>query len=473
MTSTTVRAATVLVWCWILLLPAVSLGESVSYWSSPSVLGEAGRFDADPQVSVNARGAAVALWVSGQSEGAESEIRAASRPTDYGRWEAAVTVAKAETFSPAVAIDSGGSAIAAWSSGYINNEATVWAAVRPIGHVSWSAPVKLGITENAVGYRPSVAFDSRGNGFVVWGSSRGIRAAIRRSQSGRWQTPINVSATGGEDARVVLDARGDAIVAWEGFEGIQAAIRPKGSRRWQAPVSISGPGLGTGGSPGGPSLAVDRQGTVVAIWSLTKGVYNNVPHIIQSASKQPGHPWTPPVDVSQPGWDTGAPDVAMDSRGDAVAVWSAAMGKDVEVSGTPIVQAATRLANGMWQPLIDLTSPDSVPSNRELDGEPKVAVGPRGNTIAVWEHVSDGESIQAAEGTAGGAWQSHTELGPSTFGGGQQLRFSNPQVAVDDRGNAVAVWSSQVPTNRMIIQMSEYRPLDLAFPVMSSSGRGG
>ena len=65
LTSTTVRAATVLVWCWILLLPAVSLGESVSYWSSPSVLGEAGRFDADPQVSVNARGAAVALWVSG------------------------------------------------------------------------------------------------------------------------------------------------------------------------------------------------------------------------------------------------------------------------------------------------------------------------------------------------------------------------------------------------------------------------
>gem|GEM_PF-5451452 len=469
--------ALVLVCCWILFLPVASFGQSASSWSSPSVLGEAGRSDGDPAVSMNAKGAAVALWVSEQAEGAENEIRAASRPTDYGRWEAAVTVAKTETFSPVVAIDSRGSAIAAWSSGHTNNnEATVWAAVRPEGQRRWLVPVKLGITENAVGDRPSVAFDSRGNAFVVWGSSRGVRAAIRRSQSGRWQTPIEVSATGGENARVVLDARGDAIVAWEGFTDVQAAIRPERARRWQAPVSISGPGLGTGGNPGGPSLAVDRRGTVVAIWSLTEGVYNNAPHIIQSASKQPGHPWTPPVDVSQPGWDTGAPDVAMDSRGDAVAVWSAAMGedgKDVEVSGTPIVQAATRLANGAWQPLIDLTSPDSVPSNCELDGEPEVAAGPRGNTIAVWEHVSDGESIQAAEGTAGGAWQSYTELGPSTFGGGQQLRFKNPQVAVDDRGNAVAVWSSQVPTNRMVIQMSEYRPLDLTFPVMSSSGHGG
>lgn len=74
--------------------------------------------------------------------------------------------------------------------------------------------------------------------------------------------------------------------------------------------------------------------------------------------------WLAPVDLSASEANASGARVAVNPRGDAVAVWSAG-----------VVQSAVRVAGGAWQPPVDLSAPDGVPH---------VAIDARGNAIAVW-----------------------------------------------------------------------------------------
>ena len=77
--------------------------------------------------------------------------------------------------------------------------------------------------------------------------------------------------------------------------------------------------------------------------------------------------------------------------------------------------------------------------------DPQVAVDGRGNAIAVWRR-SEGTNtiVQAAVRTSGGSFGAPQDL--STAG----QNAYDPQVAVDGRGNAIAVWSRFDGTNFIV-----------------------
>ena len=88
--------------------------------------------------------------------------------------------------------------------------------------------------------------------------------------------------------------------------------------------------------------------------------------------------------------------------------------------------------------------------------EPDVAVDPSGNVIAVWTR-SDGSffRIQSASRTANGAWGAITTISDP----GQSA--SNPDVAIDNTGNALVAWTRTDGTNIRI--QTSFKPLAGAF----------
>jgi len=142
---------------------------------------------------------------------------------------------------------------------------------------------------------------------------------------------------------------------------VQAAVRPAASGVWQAPVTLVKEG-------GDAQLAVDPQGEAVAVWEQAEPG-----SVIQAvAGDAATGVWQPPVDLSagQPG---NQPQVGLDARGRAVALW---------VNRFGVHYALRPAAGGNWQP----------PAVLGEGGEARLAVGARGNAVAIWSS----QSVEAA-----------------------------------------------------------------------------
>jgi hypothetical protein len=208
------------------------------------------------------------------------------------------------------------------------------------------------------------------------------------------------------------------VVVWKGYDGadevIESASRPAGGS-WQAPVELSGPGH----DASEPQVAVDSGGDAVAVWKR----YDGTNQIIEAASRPAGGSWQAPVDLSATGQNASEPQVAVDPSGDAVAVWKGSDGTN------QIIEAASRPTGGSWQAPVDISA---IGQNAS---EPQVTVDPDGDGVAVWKG-SDGANfiVEAASRPAGGSWQAPAAI--SAAG----RNAIEPQVAVDPAGDAKAVW---------------------------------
>ncbi len=175
-----------------------------------------------------------------------------------------------------------------------------------------------------------------------------------------------------------------------------------------------------GGDAEAPQLAIDPAGDTVAVWSRYDGTHL----IVQAARRPSGGAWSAPASLSAPGRDAREAQVAVDDAGFAVAIWSRNNGSRT------VIQASFSSPAGGWSAPVDLSDP-------EWSAEaPQVAVGPTGEAVAVWSRY-DGthDRIQAATGSPGGAWSAPADL--SAVG----RNATEPQVAVDAGGGAVALWA--------------------------------
>ncbi len=170
-------------------------------------------------------------------------------------------------------------------------------------------------------------------------------------------------------------------------------------------------------------MALDPNGNAVAVWFQSDGTRQNV-----WANR-----FTPAT-----GWgmaelletdDVGSalsPQVAVDSNGDAVAVWS-------QLDGTRQNIWANRFTVADGWGMAELIEID----NAGGASSPQVALDPDGNAVAVWSQF-DGtlNNIWANRSTEAAGWG---EAEPIETDNADNAFF--PQVALDPNGNAVAVWS--------------------------------
>jgi len=378
------------------LSPAPALATPA--WLAPLAVSGSGVSATRPAVAVDALGEAVAVW-----EATGSIIQAAVRPAG-GTWGTPVQLSLVgeKASEPRVAVDAQGEATVVWEESGLK----IRAAVRPAG-AAWQAPVQLSLAgEEAV--EPQVAIDPKGDAVAVWmrfgeKSAQIIQSAARPAASGAWQTPAELSrATGdAEHPEVAMDANGDAVAVWDIFgetdKVIEASERPAVSGVWQTPAVLSDPSQ----QSFEPQIALDPQGDAIAVWAETEGLTNEV---VQSAVRPVATGlWGTPVELSAPGAKSMTPQVALDGQGSAVAVWERNDGT------SSVIQSASRPAGtGTWGTPVGL----SAEAEGKQAIAPQLAVSPQGAAIAVWTRNNGSDYVaEAAVGSTGTSlWQAPVEL---------------------------------------------------------------
>ena len=221
-----------------------------------------------------------------------------------------------------------------------------------------------------------------------------------------WLPPFDVAP--GAFGRAAVNGAGDAVAVWRGADGINSIVRAA-TRRAGAPFSAGFDLSAPGANAEAAEVAINAKGDTVAVW-MRNGV-------IQAATGTAASGFSAPVDVSV-GSGAGAPQVAIDDAATIVVVW---------IQGARI-KTSTRPAGSIF----------SAPANLSAAGlnadAPRVAANGAGHTVAVWRRYATGAVIQASVRPPGGSFSPPDDL--SAPGGTAET----PQVAVDAQGNGIAVW---------------------------------
>jgi hypothetical protein len=320
---------------------------------------------------------------------------------------------------------------------------------------AWYNPA--GITDNISpdGRRaelPQVAMDNNGNAIIVWQQYNGANYQIFKSvyKNGVWIHPSNLTDHISSDAydahnpQVAMDNNGNAIIVWEQNNGIDSQIFKSEYRGgiWANPVKladITSPFLS--GWDLLPHVAMDNNGNAIIVWQQDDGAGWQV-----FKSEYGNGVWTNPLSltdhISLDGYSAGSSQVAMDNNGNAIIVWGQSDGTNSQIF-------KSECRGGIW------TNPSSIADHISLNGQeaysPQVAMDNNGNAIIVWDQYNgNGDWRIFKSEYREGVWHNPTNLADNISPNGSDA--DNPQVAMDNNGNAIIVWSSNDGTNYQIFK---------------------
>jgi len=277
----------------------------------------------NPQFAVDSSGNAIAVWE--QHDRWRSDIWA-NRYVPGKGWGTAALIETDDTgsaYSPQIAFDSSGNAIALWEQNDDTGQ-NIWAN-RYVPGKGWGTAARIETGDGAV-EDPQIAFDSSGNAIAVWHQREGKRTNIwaNRYVPGKgWGTAALIETNNRGDARfpqIAVDSSGNAIAVWHQREGKRTNI-------W-ANRYVPGKGWGTAarietddaGDAGLPQIAFDSSGNAIAVWEQGDDIYAN--------RYVPGKGWgTAALIETDDAGDAGLPQIAFDSSGNAIAVWVQSDGK--------------------------------------------------------------------------------------------------------------------------------------------------
>lgn len=298
---------------------------------------------------------------------------------------------------------------------------------------SWLASSRVTGVE-AVSANPEVAVDRGGDAITIWEARTGLTGSIESSfhpaGAAAWQAPEQLSPPAGSASTpwVAADGTGGFVAVWEQFmpetkvEVVESATRPPGGV-WGAPTVISAGAAET--NAGDARVAVDARGDAVAVWTLNTAGGS----VVQSAYRPVGAAaWQAPTTLSgEAGAQAFNPVVRVDENGDAAAAWQESDGKN------QIVHASVRpAASGAWQ------KPEALSPAGADSYEPQLAMNAGGGMAVVWAHGPSLKAlaVEAASGNAAaGEWR--------TEGAISETGVEGSAVGVDAAGDAVAVWSAE------------------------------
>ncbi len=367
----------------------------------------------------------------------------------------------------AVAMDDAGDTVAVWErQDTLSSNLNVQVATRSPG-AGFSAPADL----SHVSTEPDVAMTPAGETVAVWrhfdvNSGNYVIQTSTRPPGGSFSNPVNVSTSVAaaipQNLQVAVNAAGDTALVWTQFDPgsglspnpsfVGASVRPAGGS-FSPPVQISPTPLVAGQSASHPRAALDAAGDTTVVWSYQGGTNS----VIQAATRPVNGSFSPPTPLTAVGADAFSPDVAMDSAGDAIAVWAHSDGTNF------IAQGSSSQAGGPFAAPVDLSGAGANASS------PQVAMTPSGAATVVWARPDSGgySVIQASTGSPGGSFSSPVTLSAT----GHNADFS--ELAVSPSGGATVVWKRSDGTNDIV--QAAIRPAGAGFAPavdLSASGQG-
>lgn len=375
-----------------------------------------------PQIAVDAKGNAIAVWQ--RWDNTRTKIWANRYLVGSG-WGTATPIEpdnQGDATYPQVAVDPKGNAVAVWQQG---DDERIWANRYVVGS-GWGTAELITSDDASNAHYPQVAIDPAGNAVAVWsqadvdeGSSH-VWANRYDVESG-WGTATMVDDTGtASNPQVAIDAAGNVVAVWEQWDGTRKNIR---ANRY-----VVGSGWGTAtlieagaGAARYPQVAISPGGSAVVTWIQSDGTFDRAwgnRYDVES-----GWGTATVIQAEELSSNLHMVEVGVDPAGNAVVVWSESDGSaftiranryDIKLGwGTPAVifalegqshvqvavdPAGNAVAVGLqWD-----GTRTNVWANRYVAGSgwgtatlietdnagnvqhPQVAIGPAGDAVAVW-----------------------------------------------------------------------------------------
>lgn len=400
-------------------------------WSTPVDISAAGCDASLPKVSINASGQTVAVWV----RGAETQ---SSNMTFGGAWSTPVVLRSSLEeigYAPSVSINDSGRALAVWGGGFFNEPYSGAFSSTLVFSKQWSRPI--GAYMGELDQDAQLAFNANGEAVIVMTNQMAPNQvkATKYSIGGNWDAPYLLSEQGYTacDGAAAINDQGSIAIAWKQTNGDNDQIYahlstytgywPNVWPKYGTTLSDFGQDAKT------PKVALNNNDQVSIVWTRSNGTNQ----IIQGACTTIGDEWMSCGDFSAIGQDALEPQVAINDAGQVVFVWSRSDGLNT------IIQSMTMTFGPGITPPVDLSASGQ---NATL---PQVAINSAGQVVAVWVR-SDGtnDRIQSATYNFGGSWTTPVDVSVA----GQDA--SNPEVAINDEGQVVCVWSRSDGFNTII-----------------------
>jgi Ca2+-binding RTX toxin-like protein len=232
--------------------------------------------------------------------------------------------------------------------------------------------------------------------------------------------PDRISPAGfsGSSPRIASDGSGNVIAVWRELDddvaAIRAAFRPRGGSFGES-QRISLPTVGAES----PEVAMDTAGNAVAVWQESTTGRDSV---VEAAIRPAGGEWSAPQALSDAAEPAFNPDVAI-AYGHVTAVWVA---RD---SWRPVIRTESRTMTDAW------SVPETVSGPIGPTYTPTIALDDHGGAVVAWLW-SDGANrlVEAAVRSTDGSWSRPEQLS------GPGRDASSPAVATDGDGNALVGW---------------------------------
>ena len=391
-------------------------------WGVAEVIDGGASDSFGPQVALDRGGNATAVWY--QDDGAYLSIHANRLLPGIGWGAPSLIEALTENaFAPQVAEDDSGDATAVWQHSDAMGGSSVYASRYASG--AWGPATLVEYDDWGDATQHQVAMDIAGNAIAVWSQPNGgtQRVVASHFEPGRgWTIPIRIDR--GRDflfavePSVAFDDSGRAVVIWVQFDGAALVIYARHydpDAGWGFATAI-----GTGANiPSAPQVAVDASGRATAVWRE----HNGVDWSFHANRYEPGTGWDSPTVLGANASLVGAPQVAMEVGGNALAVWH-------QDDGAYLSIYARRYVLGLgWEPV------QVIDAGAGVALEPDVAMDASGRGVAVWRQFDETSySVFASRFVPGTGWEGAVPIDAGTH------ESSMPQIAMNPTGTAVALW---------------------------------
>ncbi|NPU95511.1 MAG: hypothetical protein HPY82_26755 [Gammaproteobacteria bacterium] len=291
-------------------------------WGAATLLEFDDRGDATtPKVAFDADGNALVVWF--QYDGSHYYVWS-NRFTPGTGWagtEFIQTYTAQSGYYPELAMTADGNAVAFWQQLDPGLTSTMWSNRYTAG-VGWGVAEQVSNT-TGFAYTHDVATDAAGNAMAVWGVRESNLYSLwysRYDTVAGWSTPELLENQDSQNAyvpHIEMDAAGNAMVVWLQGSGSNYSLW---ARRYAVGSGWGPAQLIENDDTGGvlrPQLAMDASGNVLVVWQQ----YDGSQYHIWSNRYVAGSGWRTAELLETGAGGAAAPQVAVASNGDGVAVW--------------------------------------------------------------------------------------------------------------------------------------------------------
>jgi hypothetical protein len=320
-----------------------------------------------------------------------------------------------------VAVDPSGVAVAAWIARSAQRESVIELAERPSATGSWSAPTEVSARGRSFDL-PRLAL-RRGGGVALWQRFDGSWRLEGAYRSGRWAAAEQVAGgmpTPAGAVAVTVDPSGNAVAAWiDGSRAVRASVRRSGS--WSPPATLA---PATTAARHSIRVVVDGSGAATALWATGGDGWR-----VEAARRPRDGSWSGPAPVASTASTIPMLDAAADAAGNVTVVWA----QRHETVDEVVETAAWSAASQRW------SAPAEISAHSETIRDVHVAVTSAGAAVAAWSARTSGETVvqAATRPSAAARWLRAVVLSR------RAANLTEPRLALDERGTAVVVWSSE------------------------------